>query len=72
MAFVPLIIDSNNDCVYIKLMDFPGGSVVNNLRAIQESRDLSLGWKDLLEKGMVTHCSILAWRIPWTGESDGL
>ena len=30
MAFVPLIIDSNNDCVYIKLMDFPGGSVVNN------------------------------------------
>ena len=43
--------------------------MVNNLRAIQESRDLSLGWKDLLEKGMVTHCSILAWRIPWTQET---
>ena len=26
----------------------------------------SLGWKDPLEKGMVTHSSILAWRIPWT------
>ena len=46
--------------------------MVNNLRAIQESRDLSLGWEDLLEKGMVTHCSILAWRMPWTEESDGL
>ena len=26
----------------------------------------SLGWEDLLEKGMTTHFSILAWRIPWT------
>ena len=25
-----------------------------------------LGWKDALEKGMATHCSILTWRIPWT------
>ena len=32
----------------------------------------SLGWEDPLEKGMVTHSSILAWRIPWTEESDGL
>ena len=28
----------------------------------------SLGWKDPLEKGMTTHSSILAWRIPWTKE----
>ena len=28
----------------------------------------SLGWEDPLEKGMATHCSILAWRIPWTQE----
>ena len=27
----------------------------------------SLGWGDLLEKGMETHSSILTWRIPWTG-----
>ena len=28
----------------------------------------SLGWEDLLEKGMTTQSSILAWRIPWTEE----
>ena len=32
----------------------------------------SLGQEDLLEKGMATHSSILAWRIPWTEEPDGL
>ena len=31
-----------------------------------------LGWEDPLEKGMTTHSSILAWRIPWTEELDGL
>ena len=33
---------------------------------------LSLGQEDPLEKGMATHCSILAWRIPWTEEPGGL
>ena len=37
--------------------------------AMQETRVQSLGWEDALEKGMVTHSSILAWRIPWTEES---
>ena len=32
----------------------------------------SLGWEDPLEKGMAAHSSILAWRIPWTGEPGGL
>ena len=32
---------------------------------------VSLGWDDLLEKGMATHSSILAWRIPWTEEESG-
>ena len=32
----------------------------------------SLGWEDPLEEGMATHCSILAWRIPWTQEAGGL
>ena len=32
----------------------------------------SLGQKDPLEKGMVTHSDILGWRIPWTGEPGGL
>ena len=33
---------------------------------------LILGQEDPLEKGMVTHFSILAWRIPWTEEPGGL
>ena len=32
----------------------------------------SLGWDDPLEKGMATHSSILAWRIPWTEEPGRL
>ena len=31
-----------------------------------------LGWEDALAEGMGTHSSILAWRIPWTEETDGL
>ena len=45
---------------------------VKNLPAVQETRVQSLGWEDPLEEGMVTHSSILAWRIPWTEEPDGL
>ena len=32
----------------------------------------SHGWEDPLEKGIATYSSILAWRIPWTEEPDGL
>ena len=39
---------------------------------MQETWVQSLGWEDPLEKGMATHFSILAWRIPWTEEPDGL
>ena len=34
--------------------------------AMWETQALSLGWENPLEKGMATHSSILAWRIPWT------
>ena len=44
---------------------------VRNKSAMQETWILSLGWKDLLEKRMATHCSIRAWRTPWTEESGG-
>ena len=37
-----------------------------------ETRVLSLGWEDPLEKEMATHCSTLAWKIPWTEEPGGL
>ena len=39
---------------------------------MQETCVQSLGWEDPLEKGMTTHFSILAWRIPWTEEPGGL
>ena len=45
---------------------------VKNLSAMQETQVRSLGREDPLEKGMATHSTILAWRIPWTGEPGGL
>jgi len=42
--------------------------MVKNLPAMQETQGPSLGREDLLEKGMATHSSILAWRVPWTEE----
>ena len=45
---------------------------VRDLPAMQETWVLSLGGEDLLEKGMATHSSILAWRIPWTEEHGRL
>ena len=45
---------------------------VKNLPAMQETRVQSLGVEDLLEKGMATHSSILASRIPWTEEPGRL
>ena len=53
-------------------MDFPGGSVVKNQPAMQETRVWTLGQEDPLEKEMATHSSILAWEITWTEEYGGL
>ena len=46
--------------------------MVKSLPAKQETQVQSLGREDPLEKGMATHSSILAWRIPWTEEPGGL
>ena len=46
--------------------------MVKKLPATRETQVRSLGWEDPLEKGMATHSSILAWRIPWTEEPGGL
>ena len=43
--------------------------MVKNLPAMQKTRVQSLGWEDSLEKGVVIHSSILAWRIPWFNEA---
>ena len=46
--------------------------MVKNQPAVQETWVLTLGQEDPLEKGMETHSSILAWRIPWTEEPGEL
>ena len=62
---------------YFYLGTFKGGSSLvtqrsKRLPAIWETWVRSLGREDPLEKEMATHCSILAWRIPWTEEPGGL
>ena len=47
---------------------FPGGPVVKNPPAKQETWVQSLGQEDSLEKELETHFSILAWEIPWEEE----
>jgi len=58
------------------LCDFQGASLVaqmvKNLPVMQETWVQSLGLEGPLEKGMATHSSILAWRIPCTGEPTGI
>ena len=53
-------------------MGFPGGSAVKALPVMQEMWVRPLGWEGPLEKEMVIHSSILAWKIPWTEEPGGL
>ena len=42
------------------------------MEEMQEMQVRSLDWEDALEKGMATHSSIFAWKIPWTEESGRL
>ena len=55
---------------------FPRASLVTQvikyLPAMQETQVQFLGREDPLEKGMATHSSVPAWRIPWTEEPGGL
>ena len=54
---------------YTHIYSFPGGSVVKNPPAVQETKETcvpSLGREDPLEKEMAAHPGILAWEIPWT------
>ena len=46
--------------------------MVKNLSSMWETGVQSLGWEDPLEKGMATHSSILACKIPWTEETGKL
>ena len=51
---------------------FTGGSLIKNLPANAGDVGSILGQDDALEEQMATYSSILAWRIPWTGEPGGL
>ena len=50
---------------------FPRSSVGKESACVQETRGRFLGWDDPLEKEIVTHSSIFAWRIPWAEEPAG-
>ena len=50
----------------------PVAQMVKNLPVVWETQVQSLSQEDPLEKGMATHSSILAWRIPWTEKPGGL
>ena len=58
--------------MYSLLWISPVVKMVKNPPAMQETWVRSLGWADPLEKGMATHSSILAWRIPWAEKPGGL
>ena len=66
VCFIEYITDKL--CIYLS----EGGSTVKNPPAMWETWVWSLGWEHPLEKGLATHSSILAWRIPWTEEPGRL
>ena len=51
---------------------FPSSSDVKNLPAVQETQVQSPGWEDALKKGTANYSSIVAWKISWTEEPNGL
>ena len=59
---------SSKSCNSLSARASPVAQTVKNLSAMQYTQVQSLGWEEALEKGMATHSSILAWRIPWTEE----
>ena len=57
---------------YLSIIAFGASLVTQMVKNLPAMQVRSLGWEDLLEKGMTTYSSILAWRIPWTEEPGGL
>ena len=62
----------NGQAMTLVFLGFPGGSDGKESTGSAGDLGLILGWEDPLEKGMATHSSILAWRIPWTEDAGGL
>ena len=53
------------------ILGFLVAQMVKNLPEMQETQVRSLSQEDLLDKGMVTHSSIPAWRTTWSKEPEG-
>ena len=70
------IVWSLSTAFYIFIWEILWASLVaqtlNNLNAMWEIWVHCLSWEDPMEKGIATHCSILAWRNPWTEEPGRL
>ena len=64
--------EAQHSIAHYYIWGFPGGSNCTESACSAGDPVPSLGQEDPLEKGMATHCSILAWRIPWTGEPGRL
>ena len=71
---VKVVVNSICLHLYAQILGLPRwlAQRLKRLPAMLETWVRSLGWEDPLEKDMATHCSILAWRIPWTEEPGGL
>ena len=71
---VAVIYQPELNLIHISYKDegFPGGSAVKKPLVMQETQIRSLSQEYPLEKGTITHSSILAWRIQWTEEPGGL
>ena len=80
-SFICSFIDSRVFILCAKLVRYPHkkinsyslvAHVIKNLLTMWEAQVQSLSWEDALEKGIATHSSILAWRIPLSEEPHGL
>ena len=72
MSYIDIRKGASTRAIWLILWASIVAQMVKNLPAIQETGIRSLGQEDPLEKGMATHSSILAWRIPWTEETGRL
>ena len=68
IGLIPFHLHKNLQGKYCYLV----AQMVKNLPAMEDTWVRSLDQEDPLEKGMATHPSTLAWRIPWTEEPGGL
>ena len=74
IAFLPVVFLPLNNYYFLKsFLFYVGVWQITGFPHCSDDKELSCnardpGWKDVLEKGMATHSSILAWRTPWTEE----